>query len=223
MFLDAFKLRVTYFVIILSLSSVSISSSQPFKAPADKNRDEKAISYKSMVGADLITRQPNGSLANSTCHVEEQPKVSSIKSNHSGLIKSNFALIGTVCSRKFDSYAVIMERATEKQKLYRIGEIFQNGIIWKINRDDIVILYDGKEIVLKASLNNGLSITFIKPGSIFYKSGLQAGDVLKEVSGTPIKNSDLLAALYQRIKSFPIEFTFEDFRFVHKLNWHGLI
>lgn len=48
---------------------------------------------------------------------------------------------------------------------------------------------------------DGLSISRIRPNSIFTKLGLRNGDVVQAIDGTPIQSPDDILSLYEKIKS----------------------
>lgn len=69
-------------------------------------------------------------------------------------IVSKYALIGTACGIRMDSFAVIKEKFSGKQTLYRLGEHLENGIIREIKKDTVVILLNEDETIeLKASID----------------------------------------------------------------------
>lgn len=69
-------------------------------------------------------------------------------------ILSKYTLIGTACGIRIDSFAVIKEKFSGKQTLYRLGEHLENGIIREIKKDTVVILLNEDETIeLKASID----------------------------------------------------------------------
>jgi len=51
------------------------------------------------------------------------------------------------------------------------------------------------------SLNGGLQLSSIEPGSVFEKMGLKDGDVIEEINGNPIKDPYNAVAMYNLMKS----------------------
>jgi hypothetical protein len=65
-------------------------------------------------------------------------------------ITGNLILLGTVTGKPETSFAIIKERISGIQKLYRPGHPIRNGILHEIFRDRVVILVGDKKIVLVA-------------------------------------------------------------------------
>ncbi len=151
-------------------------------------------------------------------------------------------------------YAVIEDKKTRKQQLYRIGDPVQNAEVKVILREKVVLSVSGKDEILtmeetpgvkvssarpvpsavpepiqremtidramvEDAINNigelmkqvrirpyfengqpaGLSLTGVRPNSIFQKMGIRSGDVLLAVDGEEIRSVDDVVNLYEKI------------------------
>ncbi len=182
--------------------------------------------------------------------IEEQKPFSPAISHNldSGSTLINFALHGTANSGTKHAMAVIENKKNRKQKLYKIGDRIENGIITDILQRVVIVLVKGKnetlhisrgfqstddpEIIkminrmeidhalknidhLMAQLsikphilengNSGLLIENLEPGSMFDKLGFLKGDIIKEINGAEIKRPEMLAAIYNGMKTYPFK------------------
>ena len=168
----------------------------------------------------------------------------------------NPILWGTVVSDNGKAYAVIEETKAKKQRLYRIGDMIQDGaatvkiilrekVVLDVNGADEILemkvkespkrrdspfpkrpsLRSAKKITLRRSqlkdvINSdkllkqvkigphftngqpdGLSLTIIKPSSIFRKMGLRHGDIITEIDGRRVDSVEDAIKFYDNIKS----------------------
>jgi general secretion pathway protein C len=110
-----------------------------------------------------------------------------------------------------DEILTMEEAATEKTKR---GETSKDpakaGSTLTLNRSDLEnSLADlGKlltQVRVRPHIRNGkpegLEVAHIKTGSIFAKLGLENGDIVQKINGSPIKSPDDVFSLYQRLKS----------------------
>jgi general secretion pathway protein C len=58
--------------------------------------------------------------------------------------------------------------------------------------------------------SRGLQLVGVRQGSMFEKYGLKNGDIIQEINGTAIKNPGRLAALYNGLKSVPLDISFTE-------------
>jgi general secretion pathway protein C len=171
----------------------------------------------------------------------------------------NLKLWGTVLlGAEQGDYAVIEDKKSRKQELYRVGDPIQNAVVKAILREKVVLNVSGKDEILtmeevrtgavaspsrissasapsatvaqnvavdrqmvEDAMGNigelmkqvrirpyfengqpaGLSLTGVRPDSIFRKMGIRSGDVLQSVDGEEIRSVDDVVNLYQQIGS----------------------
>ncbi|MCF8079971.1 MAG: PDZ domain-containing protein [Desulfobacterales bacterium] len=169
--------------------------------------------------------------------------------------KLDLRLWGTVVfGSDAGDYAVIEDKKTRKQELYRVGDPIQNAVVKAILREKVVLNVSGKDEILtmeetpgvqlssartvpgaapepfqrqmtieraavEEAMNNigelmkqvrirpyfenglpaGLSLTGVRPDSIFQKMGIRSGDVLLAVDGEQIRSVDDVVNLYEKI------------------------
>ena len=64
--------------------------------------------------------------------------------------------------------------------------------------------------VIQDGESRGLQIVGVRQGSIFEKYGLKNGDIIQEINGAVIKNPARLAALYNGLRSVPLDISFTE-------------
>lgn len=64
--------------------------------------------------------------------------------------------------------------------------------------------------VIQDGQSRGLQLVGVEQGSIFEKYGLKNGDVIEEINGASIKHPARLAALYNGLKSVPLDISFAE-------------
>ena len=66
-----------------------------------------------------------------------------------------------------------------------------------------------RPVILDSGLR-GLQLVGIRQGSIFDKCRLKSGDIIHEINGAVIENPARLAALYDGLKSVPLDISFNE-------------
>jgi general secretion pathway protein C len=77
------------------------------------------------------------------------------------------------------------------------------------NVKDIMSQMRVRPVILDGE-SRGLQLVGIRQGSIFEKYGLKNGDIIQEINGTVIENPARLAALYDGLKSVPLDMSFKE-------------
>ena len=100
--------------------------------------------------------------------------------------------------------------ASRRENVREFPKIAKKGSTITVNRRELQSsLADVNKLLSQVRIrphfkdgeSDGLSVTNIKPGSIFVKLGLRNGDVVKEINGKPITSPDDVLALYEKLKS----------------------
>ena len=77
----------------------------------------------------------------------KQHELRGIKILHS--LQLDFRLVGTIIAGDENSYAVIMDEATGKQGMYKLGASINEATVLKIDKESIIVEKDGRTQVLR--------------------------------------------------------------------------
>jgi type II secretory pathway component PulC len=63
----------------------------------------------------------------------------------------NVVLMGTVNGEKGDNRAIVLDKSTNKQQLYEVGDVIQGAQVKEVLRGKVILLYNGKDEMLDMS------------------------------------------------------------------------
>ncbi len=135
-----------------------------------------------------------------------------------GIIKEILKEKAIIRFREKDEILTIEGRGpSEEQGEYAEREFDKGGLSITVAHEDLEKAFkDVKGIMSQMRIrpiildggSRGLQLAGIRQGSIFDKYGLENGDIIQEINGTVIENPARLAALYDGLKSFPLDMSF---------------
>ncbi len=116
---------------------------------------------------------------------------------------------------------LVMESGAPSEELskYAEKEFGKGGISVRVAHEDLEKAFKNvKDIMSQMRVrpvildgeSRGLQLVGIRQGSIFEQYGLKNGDIIQEINGTVIENPAKLAALYDGLKSVPLDMSFNE-------------
>ncbi|MBW1701609.1 MAG: hypothetical protein JRJ50_05710 [Deltaproteobacteria bacterium] len=139
---------------------------------------------------------------------------------HGGVIKKILKEKVVIRFGERDDVLTIEGRSpSEAQGEYAEKESDIEGVSVTVAREDLEKAFkDVKGLISQVRIrpvildggSRGVQLVGIRQGSIFDKYGLKSGDIIQEINGAVIENPARLAALYDGLKSVPLDISFNE-------------
>jgi type II secretory pathway component PulC len=129
---------------------VTIEKESPEKDEKKAQHDYRVILQRNLFGSPTEKEEP---VSTDTSDYTEDIQPTSL----------NIVLMGTINGGEGVARAIILDRNTNKQELYEVGDVVQGALVKEILRGKVILVYNGKDEMLDMSEAGSVRTAFAAP------------------------------------------------------------